>query len=132
MLGPERFDVVSIVDRINAYEDLDTSKQDAVELWEYAGLYDAEHPLTSLLPEYHNTRVIVRDLNGPLQFICEDPAARVRGETVWSSALLVREDLVPDDEIEWYLGDGDTVDPARLARVMAAVAEVPRAEELGS
>ena len=106
-LGRGRYDVSELVSRANKFERLPADQQDETTLWEYAGMDEAQHVLTALLPELHNTRIVVRGLDGALQFVFEDLGARLAGDTVWSHAELIRENLVEDDEIADRLGEAD-------------------------
>ena len=100
LLDMSRYDVEALVGRANAFERMDDRDQDATDLWEYSGLGEAEHPLTSFLPELHNTRVVVRDLDGSLSFVFEDLAARVQDDIVWDHAPLIRQNLVDDEHAD--------------------------------
>ena len=95
-----RYDVRTLVDRANQFEGLPDGEQDQTEFWTYTGFDDAQHVLTALLPELHNTRIVVRHLDGSLRFVFENLDAHVHGGVVWHEAPLVRQNLVDDDEVD--------------------------------
>lgn len=123
-LGLSRYDVPELVRQANEFEALPSEQQDETTLWEYAGLIDAQHVLTALLPELHNTRIVVRDLDGTLSFVFEDLDARLEGGTVWSYAELIRQNLVDDDEVGERLHDAD-LDLEAVREVLAGLPSDP-------
>jgi hypothetical protein len=73
-LDPRRFDVEDLCARLNRFDELSDDEQDEYEfgIREYAGLDDAEHPLSLLLRNSHNATCVVRDLDGELYLIWEE------------------------------------------------------------
>jgi len=70
-LDDRRHDTLAILGAANEFGQFTDAEQDETEggLWSYAGLGEAEHPLTSLLRESHNATRVVRDLDGTLQLL---------------------------------------------------------------
>src|SRR2546421_159323 len=94
-LGPKRFDVEEIVEAANRYDELpETEQAEYLSLSDYAGLLEAEHPLTSLLRESHNATCVVRDIDGPLMMLWEEPLSGV-----WDFGPLCRQNLISDEEL---------------------------------
>jgi hypothetical protein len=124
-LDSSRYDVSELVDRANAFEALPSSEQDQTTFWEFTGFDQAQHVLSALLPELHNTRLVVRDLDGSLRFVFEDLDAHVHGGTVWNQAELIRENLVDDDEVADLLMEAD-VDLEVVREVLRDLPSDPR------
>jgi hypothetical protein len=76
-LDPRRFDAEAICRLLNQFDDLPPAEQDEHEfgIWGYAGLDDSQHVLSLLLRESHNSTCVVRDLDGSLVLIWEEPLA---------------------------------------------------------
>ena len=101
-LDTRRFDSLAIVDAANAFADLsDEAQGEELGLWEYSGMDDARHPLSSLLREGHNATCVVRDLDGSLQLLWQESSTSDR----WSRGPLYREHLMDDQELEELVGD---------------------------
>lgn len=126
-LHQHRHDTKGILDAANEFGQLSDSEQDEIEggLWSYAGLDEAEHPLTSLLRESHNATCVVRDLDGTLQLLWQEPSISDR----WSQGPLYRENLIDDGALEelleddpgWLAGAGIALTPGKLQELLSGL-----------
>jgi hypothetical protein len=123
-LDPRRFDAEEIADLLNAFDELSEAEQTAApNAWEYSGLTAAEHVLSGLLPELHNTTAVVRDLPGEPMLLWTDRDDR------WQVGLLHSEHFAGASELEELLEsdciDLDRADPALLLRVIDQLPAAP-------
>jgi hypothetical protein len=126
-LDGRRHDSMAIVDAANEFSQLTDFEQDEIEggLGTYAGLDEAEHPLTSLLRESHNATCVVRDLDGTLQLLWQESSISDR----WSRGPLCRENLIDDgtlqehldDDPDWLAGAGISLSSAELRGLLAGL-----------
>jgi len=102
---------MAILDAANEFGQLTDFEQDETEggALGHAGLFESQHPLTSLLRESHNATCVVRDLDGTLHLLWQESSISDR----WSLGPLCRENLVDDGTLEERLGD----DPGWLSEV---------------
>ena len=120
-----RFDVDEIVTALNGYSRLsDDEQEDALGPWEYAGLVDARHVLSGLLPEVHHDTVVVRDLTGELLLVWADGMANN-----WHSGLLSQGNLQSTDLLDDVL-DAAEDDLSALSRglVLRTIRALPVAD----
>jgi hypothetical protein len=128
-IDPQRHDAMAVLDAANGYGSLSNAEQDEEDLWEYAGMNEAQHPLIALLPEAHNGTCIVRDLDGELKFLWEEAPASDR----WLIGPLFREHLIEisdieeamEEESEWLVDRGISVSLADLSEVLSGLPEAP-------
>lgn len=124
-ISSARHDVLELIDRLNAFEgipDDDPRAQDGI--WLSTGLAEAQHPLTALCPEGHNTICVVRDLDGSLQFIFDDVMTPIRWQVgpATSEHFSMAADALDDEQLQ------DMEIPlsgAELAALIAALPEAP-------
>jgi hypothetical protein len=96
-LDPRRFDVLALADTATAYASLPDDVQEEYEdAAEYAGLVEAQHPLSDILRETRSEKYVVRDLDGALYLAWEDDRQTGR----WEVGPLYRQHLLPDDELD--------------------------------
>ncbi len=96
-LDPKRHDTLAILDAIGAFAELsDAEQDDYLGLWGYAGMDEAQHPLTALLREGHNATCVIRDLDGTLQFLWQENSISDH----WLRGPLYREHLIDGEELE--------------------------------
>jgi hypothetical protein len=124
-MSPNRFDVGALAQAASRFVQLDEAeREEYLNVWDYAGLLDAEHPLTSLVPQSSNQCCVVRDLDGSLQLLWEEPAT---GK--WSHGPLSRDDLVDDAELREALEDPEWLAESELvlgeADLLRLLAELP-------
>lgn len=119
-LDDRRHDTLAILDAANEFGQLTDAEQDATEggLESYAGLDEAQHPFTSLLPESHNATHVLRDLDGSLQLLWQESSISDR----WSRGPLHRENLIDDGALEDLLKE----DPDWLTEIPLSVEELSR------
>lgn len=120
-LDDRRHDTLAILDAATEFGQLTDAEQDATEggLESYAGLDEARHPFTFLLRESHNATYVLRDLDGSLQLLWQEPSISDR----WSRGPLYRENLIDDRAPEDLLEE----DPDWLAEVPLSVEELDQA-----
>jgi hypothetical protein len=117
-----RYDVDAIVDAANRYTTLsDREQEETFSLWEYSGLAEAAHPLSSLLRESHNETVVVRGLDGQLEMLWVEPRT-----DEWHSGPLCRENLIGNEELAESEGALELgVTDEGLQRLLAALPTAP-------
>jgi hypothetical protein len=125
-----RHDTTAILDAVNAFGSLSEAEADEhFGPWEYAGLDDAQHPISALLPEGHNGTCVVRDLDGSLNFLWQEESTSER----WLIGPLYREHLRDIEEVEellegdagWLVDNGIPVSPDELGAVLGELPETP-------
>lgn len=124
-LDTKRFDTGEIVERLNCFSELsDAEQHDELNSWEYSGLADAQHVLSELIPEAHNTAVLVRDLAGDLEFIWDDPRDGVwRVGPLFADHLMGGETLA--ERIERAEGPLSNLDPTLVERICVELPSAP-------
>lgn len=117
-LDYRRHDTLAILDAANEFGQLTDAEQDATEggLESYAGLGEAQHPLTSLLRGSHNATYVLRDLDGSLLLLWQESSISDR----WSRGPLHRENLIDDGALEDLLEE----DPDWLAEISLSAEEL--------
>jgi hypothetical protein len=96
-IDTRRHDTLAIIDAANGFGSLSEAEADEhFGPWEYAGLEDAQHPLSALLPEGHNATCVVRDLDGGLNFLWQEESTSEH----WLIGPLYREHLRDIEEVE--------------------------------
>lgn len=119
-----RYDSLALLDAANAFGRLGEAEQDQyLGLWDFAGLEEAQHPLTAFLRESHNDTCVVRDLDGALQLLWQEDATSER----WFRGPLYRESLIDLEEVEdrlaaepgWFEAAEIHMDLSDLGRLIA-------------
>ena len=119
----ERFDAEDICRRLNEFGSLSDDEQDShLGIWGYAGLDEAQHPFAVLLAESHNSTSVVRDLDGALVMVWEEPLS---GE--WRVGPLYHDHMPSDDRLEELLDDpeGLDLDHALISEVIDSLPPAP-------
>jgi hypothetical protein len=128
-ISPDHYDAEATVSKASRYEHLTTEEQNEyLGLWEFAGLDEAAHPLSCLLRESHNATSVIRDLDGSLQMLWEEPRS---GE--WNVGPLSRQNLIDDDQIadaleadpEWLADCGLPLTTDELTRLLDSLRMLP-------
>jgi hypothetical protein len=125
--GGSRHDTMAILDAANEFSELTDFEQDETEFgcWGYAGLAEAEHPLTTFLRETSQPAYVVRDLDGTLWRLWEESPISGR----WSRGRLFREHLVNDEMLDerdeddpgWVSQKGICLSPAELRELLTGL-----------
>ena len=125
-IDPARYDVDDVVRRLNDYEALDPEEQD--EHYEYGGALDyagvEAHPLTAFCGDAHNEFFVLRDLDGSLRFVWEDPPPTQR----WDAGPLFGGHLLEEQLEPYLLGEQPLADldiPLSVVEFRMVVAALP-------
>lgn len=96
-IDPRRFDTEAICEAATRFAELPNEEQDEyLNVWDYAGMLEAEHPFTALLRESHNATCVVRDIDGALQLLWQEHSTSDR----WLVGPLCSENLIDADSPE--------------------------------
>lgn len=128
-LDLRRFDALAIADAASDFATLPDAEQDSyLDLWDFAGIDEARHPLSAFLPESRNDRCVVRDLDGTLILLWQEHSTSDQ----WLTGPLFIENLVDIETIEEslsndpdWLSDRDVTQS--LADVQAVFTQLPHA-----
>jgi hypothetical protein len=93
-IDTNRYDAQALAEAAGRFAALDdTEQKEYLNVWDYAGLLEAEHPLTGLLPQSSSPCCVVRDLDGTLQLLWEE-----------SGTLLDWDEVEAGNSVRWPLG----------------------------
>lgn len=129
-LDVRRHDAEAIADSANEFASLtDAEQEEHLGLWGFAGMDEAQNPLTALLRESHNDGCVIRDLDGGFAFLWQEASTSDR----WLLAPLFRENLIDDDELrelleadpDWLSDRGITMSRDEMAAVLAQLPNAP-------